>query len=86
MKNRILFGLCGLIVAGAVVGQTTPNVLEKTTTKKPWRRIDQTQYVGSQKCAECHKGHYVDWKGSAHNKMMQPAVAPVQLIDDSLDT
>jgi len=75
MKNCICFGLCGFVVAGAVVGKTTLNVPEETTKKKPWRRIDQSAYVGSKKCAECHKEHYVDWKGSAHNKIIQPAVA-----------
>lgn len=40
-----------------------------------WRRIDQTQYVGSQKCATCHRTHFDGWKATAHNKMIRPAIA-----------
>jgi len=29
---------------------------------RKWPRIDQTQYAGSQKCAECHKVYYDGWK------------------------
>jgi predicted CXXCH cytochrome family protein len=37
-----------------------------------WPRIDQSQYVGSKKCAECHAAYYQTWKDSAHNKMIRP--------------
>ncbi|MFQ5732321.1 MAG: cytochrome c3 family protein [Planctomycetaceae bacterium] len=75
MKSFICFGLFGLVVAGADVANPTLKVSEKTTTKTPWRRIDQSRYVGSKKCAACHTGHYDGWKDSAHNKMIRPAVA-----------
>jgi predicted CXXCH cytochrome family protein len=40
-----------------------------------WPKIDQAQYVGSAKCAECHQQHFAGWKDTAHNKMIQPPVA-----------
>jgi len=40
-----------------------------------WRRIDQSQYVGSAKCAECHEEHYDGWKETGHNKMERRPVA-----------
>lgn len=40
-----------------------------------WRRIVQAEYVGADKCAECHRDHHDGWKDSAHNKMIRPAIA-----------
>ena len=37
--------------------------------------LDQSQYIGSRKCADCHQTYYDTWKGSAHNKMIRPAIA-----------
>ncbi len=37
--------------------------------------LDQSQYIGSQKCADCHQTYYDSWKDSAHNKMIRPAIA-----------
>jgi nitrate/TMAO reductase-like tetraheme cytochrome c subunit len=31
----------------------------------------ESYFVGSQKCKECHKDKYHDWKGSLHSKMIQ---------------
>jgi predicted CXXCH cytochrome family protein len=42
--------------------------------RSPWPRIDQAQYVGSGKCADCHKAHYDGWKDSPHNKMIRRPV------------
>ncbi len=49
----------------------------KTTSEEPfqWQRIDQSQYVGAARCAECHEAHFDGWKESLHAKMIQPAVA-----------
>ncbi len=44
-------------------------------TALQWPRIDQTQYVGAARCAECHKTHFDGWKDTGHNKMIRPAVA-----------
>src|SRR5262245_47451389 len=46
-----------------------------TTKSRPLPRIDQTQVVGSSRCAECHKAHYERWKDSAHNKMIRAPIA-----------
>ena len=40
-----------------------------------FRRIDQAQYIGSKKCAECHAAHFDGWKDTAHNKMIRVPVA-----------
>ena len=37
--------------------------------------LDQSRYIGSQKCADCHQTYYDSWKDSAHNKMIRPAIA-----------
>jgi predicted CXXCH cytochrome family protein len=42
--------------------------------EREFPRVDQSQYLGSAKCASCHKSHYESWKDSAHNKMIRPAV------------
>ncbi|HEY2894225.1 MAG TPA: multiheme c-type cytochrome, partial [Pirellulales bacterium] len=36
-----------------------------------WPHIDQTQYVGAKKCADCHQTYYEGWKDTAHNKMIR---------------
>lgn len=65
-----------IFAAALLLGQARE---KKAAERKPsapkWRRIDQTQYVGSKKCAECHRSHYNGWHGSAHNKMIRPAIA-----------
>ncbi len=51
---------------------------ERPPEKRPadaWPHVDQTQYVGSVKCAECHKAYYDGWKDTAHNKMIRKPVA-----------
>lgn len=45
------------------------------TTKDDLPHLDQTQYIGSAKCAACHKSHYEGWKDSAHNKMIRAVIA-----------
>jgi predicted CXXCH cytochrome family protein len=40
-----------------------------------WSHIDQREYVGAAKCAQCHKTHYEGWKDSAHNKMIRKPIA-----------
>ncbi len=72
--------LCCLLAMPALVaaGILTAQSQEPTETQKrthQWPRIDQTQYVGSQKCVECHRQHYEDWKGTLHAKMIQPPIA-----------
>jgi len=73
--KRILFGSPLVLIIAAFLG---PNFLSKSQalpveTSLP--HIDQSQYVGSKKCAECHPSYYESWKDSAHNKMIRPAIA-----------
>ncbi len=40
-------------------------------------------YVGSERCGECHRGQYKDWKNSFHSKMMQdPEEHPNAILAD----
>lgn len=47
----------------------------QVSAQEQWRRIDQSQYVGAAKCAECHQDYYDDWNDTLHAKMIQPPVA-----------
>ena len=62
----------GGFVAIAVGGQ---QLIHSSHGKDPrsekWPHIDQTQYVGAKKCAECHQTYYESWKDTAHNKMIR---------------
>jgi hypothetical protein len=80
MKQFILGGMRGLVLVLAVTGIadwacSQEKTSDQTAPAPKWRRIDQTQFVGSKKCAECHQAHYDGWKDSAHNKMIRPAIA-----------
>jgi predicted CXXCH cytochrome family protein len=77
MKNTTLIK-CTILVTALCFGFATffnADVHSKTTQEKDLPRVDQTQYLGSDKCAACHKGHYASWKDSAHNKMIRPVIA-----------
>ena len=52
-----------------------PRVISDGSKGTEWPRVDQTQYSGSAKCAECHKAHFDGWKSTAHNKMIRSPVA-----------
>jgi predicted CXXCH cytochrome family protein len=72
---RFAIGLCSclaLTLIGTAIRQWAFGV-EPTVVQ--WPRVDQTAYVGSTKCAECHKTYYDGWKDTAHNKMIRPPVA-----------
>lgn len=56
--KRMLFGSTLLLLLAAFIG---PNFLSKSQAapadvELPY--IDQSQYIGSQKCATCHKTYY----------------------------
>jgi predicted CXXCH cytochrome family protein len=72
--KRLLWLCLGLLLLGIGRAQFAGQVRPAAAEEK-WRRIDQTAYVGSKKCAECHKTHYDGWKNTAHNKMIRPPVA-----------
>ena len=64
----LIIGLGWLIASGSLV------VAAEAKTEN-FRRIDQAQYAGSKKCAECHAAHFDGWKDTAHNKMIRVPVA-----------
>ncbi len=73
MPRAFVFLLAGLLLAVcAPVDSARPGARPEPAHQ--WPRIDQAQYVGSKKCAQCHQSHYDDWKNSAHNKMIRPAI------------
>jgi predicted CXXCH cytochrome family protein len=88
MRNFVWVGLF-ILLAWNVMPEATPGESDKGSSRgargearsdqaqdtQQWRQIDQKQYVGSKKCAECHRGHFDGWKDSAHNKMIRPAIA-----------
>ena len=73
MKHTVWASLCCLVAAVVGTGITGAGRREGPSGGT-WPRIDQAQYVGSTKCAECHKTHYEAWKDTAHNKMIRPPI------------
>jgi hypothetical protein len=45
----------------SVIGTGIADDATKDRKDVPWPHIDQSQYAGSTKCAECHKGYYDGW-------------------------
>jgi predicted CXXCH cytochrome family protein len=72
MKRSILWvGLISLAVVFCE-GHLSDRGHGEEAKDEKWPRIDQSQYAGSEKCAECHQSYYDGWKDSAHNKMIRP--------------
>lgn len=44
------------------------------TLRQELPSIDQKAYVGSAKCADCHKDYSDSWSHSAHSRMIRPAI------------
>ncbi len=40
----------------------------------PVRALDQSEYVGAKKCAECHQSHQEGWANTAHARMIRVPV------------
>jgi len=40
-----------------------------------WRRVEQSRYVGSKTCQECHEDHHKGWRSTRHAKMIREAVS-----------
>jgi predicted CXXCH cytochrome family protein len=74
MRRVVYTGLCVFLAALSGAGGTRQHGCGQQEPAQ-WPRIDQGQYVGSVKCAECHKTYYDSWKDSAHNKMIRRPVA-----------
>ena len=49
--------------------------VQAVTAQENFPHIDQSQYLGSEKCAACHKSHSESWQNSGHNKMIRAVIA-----------
>lgn len=70
----IISALC-LILAAFISPRLTGKSQANPVKQALFPHLDQSQYIGSQKCAACHQTYYTDWQSSAHNKMIRPAIA-----------
>jgi predicted CXXCH cytochrome family protein len=74
MKPVAWTGLSCVVLMGLVT-RSSDRGRGAEPARENWRRIDQTGYAGSTKCAECHQTHYDGWKETGHNKMIRPPLA-----------
>ena len=73
MKSLLMATTLFLILLGFVSPfSTLKSKASSTDVELP--HLDQSQYIGSQKCEACHKSYFDSWKVSAHNKMIRPAI------------
>jgi hypothetical protein len=61
MKTILGVASCFLLLAVIATRLTATGRSEEPKDVK-WPRIDQAEYVGSTKCAGCHKSYYDGWK------------------------
>jgi hypothetical protein len=73
MRTILCIASCFLLLAVNATRHTETGRSEEPKDVK-WPRIDQVAYVGSTKCAECHKSYYDGWKDTAHNKMIRKPI------------
>jgi len=74
MRRVVLSAAILLLIA--MIGRSLSSQGEgKEPAGVEWPHIDQSQYVGSKKCAECHQTYFDTWKDSAHNKMIRRPIA-----------
>jgi hypothetical protein len=74
MKPVAWTGLSCVVLMGLVT-RSSDRGRGAEPARENWRRIDQTGYAGSTKCAACHQTHYDGWKETGHNKMIRPPLA-----------
>ncbi len=65
---------CFLVLA-VIATRLAERVRSEEAKDVKWPRIDQAEYAGSAKCAECHMSYYDGWKDTAHNKMIRKPIA-----------
>jgi predicted CXXCH cytochrome family protein len=71
VRRFLLWAGTFCLLVGGAQSQLADRGFADDTKGDLWPRIDQTQYVGSKRCAECHRSHFDGWKDSAHNKMIR---------------
>lgn len=77
VRARAIFAVLAIVPLPAAAQRPTaePHPTQPVSSQPDvWPRIDQSQYIGSARCAECHPDHYQSWKSSAHNKMIRPPI------------
>lgn len=75
--RRGLAGLIFLLLAGSGGGRPDPDAPRQAPDT-------EGRYIGSQVCAECHPDQYRQWRGSHHERAMQPAT-PATVLGDFRD-
>jgi predicted CXXCH cytochrome family protein len=71
MKQFLLWAVAVSLVVGGAHWHLADRGYADDAKGAAWPHIDQSQYVGSKKCAECHQSYFDGWKDTAHNKMIR---------------
>jgi predicted CXXCH cytochrome family protein len=83
-RRRMTLGSLGLLVLlGALAcGPSDPDGDARSATPAgAGEAREQTRFVTSQACRECHAEQFAQWRGSHHDRAMQPATAETVLGD-----
>ena len=80
--KKSTFTKCTLIVLALCFGFAISFKTKAQEKSQDLPRIDQSQYLGSEKCAACHKSHSESWQNSGHSKMIRAVIADGPLRED----
>ncbi len=70
LRLTILFlAMTGLFLLLSVGGFFSPDTTPTAALDVPYSNIHPEDYVGPEKCAECHAEHYRKWQTHPHSKM-----------------
>jgi Tfp pilus assembly protein PilF len=70
MRNWKITGIIATIV---IILSLPAYVVKQNTVHRPDKPAAAAAFVGGQKCAECHKSEYDQWRGSHHDLAMDEA-------------
>ncbi|MBW2584290.1 MAG: hypothetical protein JRE36_12085 [Deltaproteobacteria bacterium] len=70
MRNWKITGIIATIV---IILSLPAYVVRQNTVHRPDKPAAAAAFVGGQKCAECHKSEYDQWRGSHHDLAMDEA-------------
>jgi len=76
--NLILTTIAIIWISGSIYFSCKPEkdkvaTVEQPSTEDARYELMYSQYVGSERCLECHEVEYNDWKGSHHDRAMMIA-------------